>query len=105
MEFGGEEFLEKYKEDQFYVAFLKGKKGWFPICLASSAEEGGGEESPEALDKLCVSDDRAKIEGLAEYLKENVPAAEAIEILYLFPVEIRNLLERYGIKKIEYINR
>jgi len=98
MEFSGEEFLEKYKEDQFYVAFLKGKKGWFPVCLAESSGE-----STERPDRLCVSDSKDKITELAEYLKENVPAAEAIEVLYLFPVEIRNLLEKYGIKKVEYL--
>ncbi len=98
MEFDGEEFLEKNKEDQFYVAFLKGKKGWFPVCLPGSS----GEPS-EKPDRLCVSADKDKITGFAEYLKENVPAAEAIEVLYLFPVEIRNLLERYGLDKIELL--
>ncbi len=106
MEFNGEEFLEKYKEDQFYVAFMKGKKGWFPLCLAGPLEESAkGTESSGTLDRLCVSNDRGKIEELADYFKENVPSAEAIEILYLFPVEIRNLLERYGLKKIEYIKK
>ena len=103
MELDGKEFLEKNKEDQFYVGFLKGKKGWFPICLGESpgmTSEGSEVDRP---DRLCVSDDKDKITELAEYLKEKVPAAEAIEVLYLFPVEIKNLLEKYRLKKVEFL--
>ncbi len=103
MEYNGKRFLEKFKEDQFYVGFLKGEKGWFPICLAREEDEEDDVKVPDKPDRLCVSDSREKITELAEYLKEKIPAVEALEVLYLFPVEIGNLLEKYGLEKIEFL--
>jgi len=98
MKFEAGDFLEKYKEDQFFVAFLKGKKEWFPILLTDDKAEGSVQP-----DTLCVSRDEEKIREAATFIKDKVPSTEAMEVLYLFPVEIKNLLERYALRRIELL--
>ncbi len=81
----------------FYVGFLKGKNGtWFPFCMLSS-------NGKEKLDTLCVSTNYSALEELVKPCVEQVTSIDEYLIHFVYGEEIKNLVERYSLEYIGYI--
>jgi len=90
-------FLEG-KEDQFYyVGFLKSPERWFPLCYASDPE------TSQHLDTLFLSTAHNMMHKVLSSYADQIPRIEQTFVQYLLPVEIQNLIERYGLKRIALI--
>ncbi len=93
-----EEFNEEIKPwKTFYVGFLKSKKGtWFPFCIISS-------EGKKYLDTLCVSNNYSDLEELVKPYVERIDSVREYLIHFVYGEEIKNLIERYSIEFIGYL--
>ncbi|SFM40956.1 hypothetical protein [Thermodesulforhabdus norvegica] len=81
----------------YYVAFLKGSHGaWFPFCVMSS-------EKGDKLDTLCVSKSYSLLEEVVKPCVDKIEAIEQYIVHYVYGEEINNLIDRYGLSHVGYI--
>ncbi|GLI32662.1 hypothetical protein [Desulforhabdus amnigena] len=87
-------FLEESKDDMFYVGFMKTGEIWFPLCFVSNPQQN------EKFDTLFVSRTYPLMAETVEDYAKKVPQMEKTFVQYLMTEEIRNLLDRYGLRNI-----
>ncbi len=90
------EFFKLYENRMFYVAFLKAKETWFPLCTMQ------GTSNVVEFNTLYVSSSKNAMEEIANFYVQEVPEIEQTLIHRLMSEEVLNLLERYGLKYIAH---
>jgi len=94
-----EPFFQDHRKEMFYVGFLKSPEAWFPLC----AIRDPGEDS--RLDSLFVSFSYRDMSEALEAYAGKLSRVEETLVQYLFPEEISNLLERYGLEHLAVVAR
>ncbi|GKT10830.1 hypothetical protein [Desulforhabdus sp. TSK] len=87
-------FLEKSKDDMFYVGFLKTGEAWFPLCHVSNPEEN------QKFDTLLLSHTYPLMAETVEGYAKQVPCIEQTFVQYLMAQEIQNLVDRYALNQV-----
>lgn len=89
------EFAQQFEGQVFYVGFLKGQMGWFPLARVSAGDE---------LDTLIVSRDHEKMTRMCERAAKSLKNVEAFEVSELFTGQVYNRAVRYGLSKVEVMD-
>lgn len=92
------EFFTGASDTLFYVGFLKTKEAWMPLCFVSEPERKA------FLDTLYVSRSQPPLRALLNRYVGRVDGIEETFIQYLFPEEIRNLIDRYGLERVAVVH-
>lgn len=92
------DFFAEGSDDLYYVGFLKTKEAWMPLCFVSEPEQ------KSFLDTLYVSRSQPPLRALLDGYASRVEGIEDTFIHYLFPEEIRNLIDRYGLERVAVVH-
>jgi hypothetical protein len=91
-------FLQKNRQNLFYVGFLKSASDvWFPLCMVSDPE------ADPKLNTLFVSPSYQEMAKVVEDYAREVPQVVQTFVQYLMPEEIENLLERYALDRMALV--
>ena len=93
----GAKFLKEHDEGMFYVGFMKSSQAWFPLSLVS--DPGGRKQ----LDSLFVARSCHLMNDMVKSYADKVREVEETFVQYLMPAEIANLMERYDLQQIAFI--
>ena len=93
-----ENFLRQHDGQMFYVGFLKSSQMWFPLALVSDPQE------KRELDSLFLSRSCQLMTDLVKQYAEQLQNIEQTFVQYSMTAEIRNLVERYGLKHLAVID-
>lgn len=93
-----ESFFQDRTNEMFYVGFLKSPDAWFPLCLVSDPE------GKRELDSLVFSNSYQHMHEMLQSYSQQMSHVEDIFVQYLLPVEMQNLIERYGLNYIALIS-
>jgi hypothetical protein len=92
------DFFAGTSDDLYYVGFLKTKEAWMPLCFVSEPDQ------KSFLDTLYVSRSQSPLRALLDGYVGRVEGIEDTFIHYLFPEEIRNLIDRYGLERVAVVH-
>jgi hypothetical protein len=92
-----EKFFQEGDTGMYYVGFLKSSQTWFPLALVSDPQE------KRELDSLFLSRSSQLMTDMVKQYAEQLQHVEQTFVQYLMTSEIRNLMERYGLKHLAVI--
>ncbi|MGQ9671478.1 MAG: hypothetical protein ACUVWY_15180 [Desulfosoma sp.] len=92
------DFFQEFSDsERFYVGFLKMRGSWIPLCALKDSKES------TTLDMIYVSRLYDHMAAVTSAYADKVRGVEQTFVQYLMPSEIRNLVDRYGLRFIAEI--
>jgi hypothetical protein len=91
-------FFGEGEQGMFYVGFIKSRQGWMPLSMVSDPQ------GRKQLDSLFMSRSCQLMTETVKSYADRISQVEETFVQYLMPVEIMNLMERYGLEQVAMID-
>ena len=95
--FNAKGYFEEHPAKMLYVGFLKSPELWFPLSMVSNPEDN------DQLDSLFVARSYQSMQHVLDSYAKRLDQVEETLVQCLLPLEIINLIDRYGLEQIAVV--